>query len=868
MRKILIFLSLVAGCCFCLEFEKNEVFKIENDEISVVNKDVLWSDLLSKEEYLNGSLSGILKIMEGANINVSYPGNGWCGKSAGTDEFLPGYEAGIVFRKKGKDYYRVCFSTFYKEIGIWRYNGGWLAVKEYPLEKDKEYNFKIDFSGSRIKINIEGKDLIDIYDSRPFISRGRIGLSCKQSSVVFKKFNHSNTNIDSREKEINPSFSYKKWHNQDWIFNNLEPVCRLERKDANLYQIKLAPCFRPIGMFPLCWLQYLGPEWYANKLKKFEILEEGEKIKFLVQGLTPKEEILSDYLVTISCDKENKTYIYDIDASFQVCEGKTWQNAYGIEFYNFLPYNVVKASVELPENEKWENYYGWIIWKAKDGKIYRHPINHNGFYPGYGEKREFLTVATTDGFLGFFNEEINPVFKVVRAQEEIVHALCAWSHDIHINYNRPKEPLTSGTKYFINYQLTGMPKEKGEEILRNSSFPPDARDLDLEYPYYKKGVNDFRDGVKIACPHQVMLWRKGKNSSVWYESPDFWDKNIGYDDKFSIRIDGPYEVRGPIGPSWFGENYGEKRYLISACVKTEGVKGKGPYIGFECGHLKEKRDCLFTFITGTKNWTKVGFITDKLTGLIQGDLILGLDGTGNCWFDNVEIKELKEGEEVKLPDWEKAKFPEPLKNPIVWLKFNEGEGKGVFDCSYNSNSAEIRNLSWVKEGEKGTCLEFKGDGILTVKDNEKLNFKSGFTFYFVIYPEEEFKDYGAQILRKYNHLLVSLLNKKAPYKITVDINGKWNTHITEAVVPSGCWSKLVVTYDNSYVKIYLNGNKVWEKEQKEEKIIPSAFPLCLGGFWHGGKIQQYKLFRGRFSEVRIYDYGMKEEEVRETFFKE
>jgi len=853
--------------CFCFEFEKNEVFKIENEEISVINKDVLWNDLLSKEEYLNGSLTGIFKITENASTNVNYPGNNWCGKAAGTDEFLPGYEAGIVFRKKGKNYYRVCFSTVYKEIGVWKYDGGWLSIKEYPIEKDKEYNFKIDFSGSRIKISIDGNDLIDVYDLMPFISKGKIGLSCKQGSVIFKNFNYSNTNIDSEAKEIKPSFSYKKWHNQDWIFNNFEPICRFERNDGNLYQIKLSPCFRPIGMFPLCWLQYLGPDWYANKLKKFEILEEGEKIKFLVQGTTSKEEIISNYLVTISYDKENKTFIYDIDASFDVCEGKTWQNAYSIEFYNFLPYNVVKASIDLPENEKWENYYGWLIWKAKDGKIYKHPINHNGFYPGYGEKREFLNISSEDGFLGFFNEEINPVFKVIKAQEEIVQSLCAWSHDIHIAYNRPKQPLTSGTKYFVNYQLTGIPKEKGEEILKNSSFPPDARNLDLEYPYYKKSVNDFKDGIKIASPHQVMLWRRGKNSCAWYESPDFWDKNNGYDDKFSIRIEGPYEIRGPIGPSWFGENYTGKEYLITTYIKTENVKGKGPYLGFECGHLKEKRDYLFTYITGTKDWTKVGFITDKLTGLIQGDLILGLDGTGTCWFDNVEIKEIKDGEEVKLPEWERTKLPEPLKNPIVWLKFDEGEGKGVFDYSYNGNSAEIRNLLWVKDEEKTSCIEFKEDGILTIKDNEKLNFPNGFTFYFVIKPDEEFKDYGAQILRKYNHLVVSLVNQKPPYKISVDINGKWNNHITEEVVPSGTWSKLVVTYDNSYVKIYLNGNKVWEKEQKEEKIRPSTFPLCIGGFWHEGKIQQYRLYKGKISEVKIYDYGIPEEQIKEEFFK-
>ncbi|MCM8786329.1 MAG: hypothetical protein NC899_08910, partial [Candidatus Omnitrophica bacterium] len=785
---------LFSICVFGLEFEQREIYRIEKEGINVLNKGILWEDLITKEGYLNGCFKGKFIIKESfVSISPYYPGSNWSGIGAGEDEFLPGYEAGIILRKKDKFYYRVCFSTTYKEIGIWKKNGGWIAIKDYPFEIGKEYEFNIEFSENRIKININGEDIIDFYDVRPVIQKGKLGLSCKESSVIFKNLNFISTNLDSKSKkeEISHSFYYKNWHNQDWVFDNLEPICRFNKNDMTLYQIKLAPSFRAIGYFPLCWLQYLGPDWYANKIKKFEVIENGEKIKFLSQGTTQKEEIISNYIVTISYDKENKSYIYDIEAEFEVCQGKIWPNAYSIEFFNFLPYNVVKPSIELPENQKWENYYGWIVWKSKDGNIYKHPINHNGFYPGYGEKREFLSLSKEDGFLGFFNEEINPLFRVIKSQEEIIQSLCAWSHDIHIAYNRPKNPLLSGTKYFIHYQLTGLPKEKGEEILSNSKWPPDAKNLDLEYPYYKKGVNDFKDGIKIASPHQVLLWRKGKNQYVWYESPDFWDKKNGYDDNFSIKIDGPYEIRVPIGPSWFGENYTEKKYLITAYLKTQDVKGNGPYLGFECLHKKDRKDFLFTYINGTKNWTKIGFITEKLTGFIQGDLILGLDGTGICWFDNVEIKEIKEGEKINIPEWKKTKSPSPLKNLIVWLKFNEGEGNGVFDYSYNGNSAEIRNLKWTKDENKGSCIEFDGKGILIIKDKEELNFTNGFTFYFDIKPNEEFKLFdGATLLRKYNHLVVSLIGKKSPYKIGIDINGKWGKNITEPIIYGDKWSKI------------------------------------------------------------------------------
>ncbi|MCM8768183.1 MAG: LamG domain-containing protein [Candidatus Omnitrophica bacterium] len=854
-----------------LQFQHKDTYTTEKEEVVIVNKGRVWEDLLAKEEYLGGCFKGKFIIQEPfVNISPHYPGSNWYGKNSGEEEFLPGYEAGIILRKKDGFYYRVCFSTTYKEIGIWKKNGGWIAIKDYPFEIGKEYEFNIEFSGNRIKVNINGQDIIDFYDVRPVIQKGKLGLSCKESSVIFKHLSFTFTKLDSKRQENSHLFYYRKWHNYDWIFDNFEPICKFNRDDMTLYLIKLAPSFRPIGYFPLCWLQYLGPDWYANKIEKFEVIEQGEKIKFLAQGTTLKKEIISKYVVTISYDKENKSYIYDIEAEFEVCEGKTWPNAYSLEFFNFLPYNVVNASIELHENQRWENYYGWIVWKSKNGNFLKHPINHNGFYPGYGEKSEFLSLSKKDGFLGFFSEEVNPVFRLVKSMEsdEIIQRLCAWSHDIHIAYDRPKNSLQPGVKYFIHYQLTGLSREKAEEILNSSQFPPDVKNPEYEYPYYKKGGNDFKNGIKIASPHQVMLWRKGKNQYAWFETPEFWDKKNGYNDNFSIKIDGPCEVRAGIGPSWFGENYTEKKYFITAYVKTQNVKGSGPYIGFECYHKKDRKDYLFTHINGTKDWTKIGFITEKLTGLIQGDLILGLDGTGTCWFDNVEINEVREGDQIEIPEWEKMKSPPALKDLIVWLKFEE-EGNGVFDHSYNGNSAEIRNLKWTKDENKDFCIEFDGKGILTIKDKEELNFRNGFTFCFDIKPNEEFKLFdGATILRKYNHLVVSLMGKKSPYRIGVDINGKWGKNITEPIIYGGKWTKIILTYDNNMIKVYVDGNKVFEKEQKEEKIIPSPFPLCIGGFWHEGKISQYKLFEGKISQIRLYSYPLSEEKVRTMFLEQ
>ena len=133
------------------------------------------------------------------------------------------------------------------------------------------------------------------------------------------------------------------------------------------------------------------------------------------------------------------------------------------------------------------------------------------------------------------------------------------------------------------------------------------------------------------------------------DPPDFWDRTVGYKDNSSVRIDGPYTIATVIGPSWGMPDFTAKRYLIAAMVKTENVKGEGPSLGFARMGNKNVQDRFVTGITGTHDWTRVAFITAKLTGLDQGYLMLGLSGTGKAWFDDVEVQPLKDNEPVALP---------------------------------------------------------------------------------------------------------------------------------------------------------------------------------------------------------------------------
>jgi len=74
-----------------------------------------------------------------------------------------------------------------------------------------------------------------------------------------------------------------------------------------------------------------------------------------------------------------------------------------------------------------------------------------------------------------------------------------------------------------------------------------------------------------------------------------------------------------------------------------------------------------------------------------------------------------------------------------------------------------------------------------------------------------------------------------------------------------------VTHDGKSVRIYLDGVKVWEKEQPEKKVNSSPFPLGIGGFWHEGKVQTSTCIHGRMGEVKFHSTALSDEEIKKEF---
>lgn len=841
-----------------LTWESAPGWTVDKDAVSSQNIPWKWLRIQSEDSTRDGCLAGVAKIVSSIPLDEPRGPNGseFYGNDVATASFEKRYEAGVVFRQSGGGYYRVGFSSRDQEVSLWRSDGGFLAVKPFPIKAGEDIPFQIDYSGPRIKVSVGGTEVIDCLDLRPLIAPGRIGFADFMSTVTFSKVTLGKTLLNPARAEIPVDFSHRQWHGRDWFFNGLEPIACLD--DGLGLNCKIGACYRMIGLSPACWLQYRGPEWYANKQVKVDVRETGSQLKCMIEGKTPGEEIVSHFLMTITYDKGARMYTYDFDSDFTVQKGKTWLNTYGLEFSDFIPYNVTGPSVTPGA---WPCYYPWIVWRSKDGHLYKYPINHDDYYPVTGKRDETAALVPEGGFIGFFGEEINPVTRIVKSQFDVIQGLCNWAHDMHLDYPKPAKPMPEGSTYAIHFQLVGVDRAAGDTLIAQASFPPDATHLDWEYPVFQQGVNDFRKGQVLATPHAVQLWRKGSTEVPWYDEPVFWDRKTGFDDKGSIRIDGPFSVASPLGTSAFMPPFTEKRYLISAMIKTENVKGSSPYIGFYGDSNKAPLERFQTGILGTHDWTRVGWFTEGLKGMGVGWLRLGLPGTGKVWFDKVEIRPLKDGEEVALPKWKQEAEPAPMPDLLVWLKMNDGEGAGALDYSHHGNSAELRGLKWVRDEERGMCVEGDGTGMATIESKPELDFNLPFSFSCWVKPSTG----GGNLFAKYMHIGFRLQNSSAPFRIGFDMNGKYNTHQTEAKVPAGSWSFVVVTHDGKSVRIYLDGVKVWEKEQAEKKVNSSPFPLGIGGFWHEGKVQTSTCFHGRMGEVKFHSTALSDEEIKKEF---
>jgi hypothetical protein len=248
--------------------------------------------------------------------------------------------------------------------------------------------------------------------------------------------------------------------------------------------------------------------------------------------------------------------------------------------------------------------------------------------------------------------------------------------------------------------------------------------------------------------------------------------------------------------------------------------------------------------------------------LSDSDLYLGVRGDNlsekaDMVLDNVKIYNYARTPAQVAWDYNQGK-------PIGHWKMDEGEGMTVYDHSGNGNHGTMTNMTsddWV-EGKVNGGLEFDGvDDYVSIADpaSGELDFGTG--------------DFSASLWFK-----TSNCNENFMYKRTSGGVG-WFLHIDTACKPYGYINEVFTGYVNTevndgqwhnYIAVFdRSGNYYGYIDGKLEKTTDISSELLTSvnttiPFYIGSYGSNYR-FNGKIDDVRIYNYALTAEQIKEVY---
>ncbi|MHB9132860.1 MAG: LamG-like jellyroll fold domain-containing protein [Armatimonadota bacterium] len=752
---------------------------------------------------------------------------GWVWANYANDVNIGGYEAGLALRKQGDNLYRVMFSTPYKEVMLWSTRGGFLQVVPCPLEVGKTYQVSATAQGAHLTVSIDGKPVIDYWDRTIPQLTGSMALALHEGAASF-----SNVAITSlpASKAVAPAhkaeFHFLQWKGERWAWDGNEPIFLL-RNDSNGHEVKLAPGYQPQMVVYWHWLNYGDENFYADKMKEINVKAEGEKLHFEVIATDNKEKtwLTSRTDVTVVYDAAQHRYIYDHVSDLVIPEGHTLRLNHPLEFTDPCIHGHVGSA--SPRTVEWKTPHPWSVYKHESGKLYKHPHNHNTWYPGFAkpawQEARGNYLDPKDGFWAVVGDPVvNPVFSIQDSSvkdSRFYTELCGWAFDVHMRWwpVKPGGTLKADT-YTVKWRMTSVDGKQSDKWLADASLlaveNPDAKLL-----VYTGGIGHlerFDQTVKWASPFYTYPWGDA----------GLQDTTTGHDDKTSLKLDGPRMAQTMVGGSVYSDPVLEKtQYEVTAWVKTKDVQGEGPGLIFG-------GQPYFPLITGTTDWQKIGFACSPNQPLHTVPLAVANSGSGTVWFDDLLIRPLKKDEKPVAPI---AAAPKPVNNPeavldqlLAWSTKSEMKdpGRTLLDLSKHGNHGRLEGTATFVDDNGKRALELEADKGYAQGGN--FIFKSPQSFTIWVKPGKLVNDWnmiatGGAWNRAW---MIFLYYKQAPYSIDFR---PWGTRIfVDGVVPQDKWTHIAAVDDGKMITLYVNGEKVKDGKSSGGTWAAVEGPLVLG----------------------------------------
>ena len=197
--------------------------------------------------------------------------------------------------------------------------------------------------------------------------------------------------------------------------------------------------------------------------------------------------------------------------------------------------------------------------------------------------------------------------------------------------------------------------------------------------------------------------------------------------------------------------------------------------------------------------------------------------------------------------------------------FNESAGTSVGDATGKGHTGTITNTTWTTQGKFGKALSFNGtNSWVTVADKNDLDLTTGMTLEAWVFPTAAAtatnwrnviikERAGGEVYNLYAdtdaHRPAAYVVKQSSPNSPLGVNGT-------SQIPLNTWTHLALTYNNSSLIFYVNGNSV-RSVATSGALLTSTGVLRIGGNSVWGEF-----FQGRIDEVRIYNRALTRAEIQ------